>query len=179
MAYFSHEVTRDKLSLLYMLNALDIELTKQQCINIMVGNDWVRYFELVTALSELEEEGFIAAIPRPFGQAYRMTEQAHEALEMFKLRLPQTLRNTFDDYARENRSRLKRETQLLSSFKKLPTGGYMLNLRIIENANILFELNMQAPTYESAQAACDAWQEKSSDIFTYAVNALMSPSSAQ
>lgn len=173
MAYFSHEVTRDKLSLLYILNQLDIGLTRQQCIDLMLANDWANYFNLITALTELEEEGLIAAIPRPYGQAYRITQEARAALEMFQARIPITLRRAYDDYIAQNRERLTRETQLVTSIKKEPSGRYLANLKVVEGDRILFELTLQAPTYELARAACTAWPQQAERLFHTALDALM------
>lgn len=178
MAYFSHEVTRDKLSLLYILNQLDIGLTRQQCIDLMLSNEWANYFNIATALTELEEEGFIAAIPRPYGQAYRITQEAREALSMFQARIPITLRRAYDAYIEENRSRLTRETQLITAVKNDSTGGYQAILKVVEANRILFGITLQAPTYELAKAACEAWPQQSEHLFQTALDALLGKPSA-
>ncbi len=174
MAFFSHEVTRDKLSILYILNLLDIGLTRQQCIDIMLVNGWANYFNVVTALTELEEESLIAAIPRPYGQAYRITQEAREALEMFKARIPITLRNAYEDYIRENRERLTRETQVIATMHRESQGSYMVDLKVVEMDRVLLEISIGAPSKAHAQAACDAWPAAAEGIYANLVGALMS-----
>lgn len=175
MAFFSHAVTRDKLSILYMLRALDIEITRQQWINIMVGNEWINYFDLLSALTELEEDGYVAAIPRPFGHGYRLTERATQALEMFYKELPLSLRKAYDEYAKAHREELRRETQFQAISRPMPSGGFLVTLRVVEGASTLLEVKIQAPTNESANAACAAWESRSGDIYMYVLNTLLRP----
>lgn len=179
MAFFSHAVTRDKLSILYMLRALGIEITRQQWINIMVGNEWINYFDLLSALTELEEDGYLATIPRPFGHGYRLTERATEALDMFYKELPLSLRTAFDQYADTHREELRRETQFQAISRPLSSGGFLVTLRVVEQASTLLEVKIKAPTNESANAACAAWEARSEQIYLYVLNTLLRPEEKQ
>ena len=179
MAFFSHAVTRDKLSILYMLRSLNIEITRQQWVNIMVGNEWINYFDLLSALTELEEDGYVATVPRPFGHGYLLTERATEALEMFYKELPLSLRTAYDEYAESHREALRRETQFQAISRPLPSGGFLVTLRVVEGNSTLLEVKVQAPTNESANAACAAWEARSEDIYLYVLNTLLRPAEAE
>ena len=173
MPYFSREITRDKLCVLFLLRELDIELTRTQLSDIMVTNDWVKYFELQTCLAELEEDGFIAAIPRSFGQGYRLTERADEVLGMFSTQLPGSFRDELSAFAESSREELRRETQFTAESQRIQSGGYYVTLKVMETSAVLLEFNLLMPDRDSAKVICDNWESKAEDIYTYALSQLL------
>ena len=88
MEYFSTGVTRDKLMVLHGLKALGMQPTKEQLSDFFGIYDLLGYFAVQNAAYELEEEGLISAVPRPYGQAYFVTPQGEQTLDMFAVRLP-------------------------------------------------------------------------------------------
>lgn len=85
----------------------------------------IPYFELQSAIYELEEEGFLAAVPRPYGQAYCLTPKGKETLGMFVERLPQSVRDDLTDYADAlPRETAQRNTVFRASEKAGVGGAY-------------------------------------------------------
>ena len=68
MPIFAHGVPKDKLTILFFTRAADLDITREQLYRAMVENDCMSYFDFQTAMAEMEEDGFHAAIPRTFGQ---------------------------------------------------------------------------------------------------------------
>lgn len=118
MAFFSDGFTKSKLMVLYFLNELSVDLTKEQIATFSAAYELIPYFELQSAIYELEEEGFLAAVPRPYGQAYCLTPKGKETLGMFVERLPQSVRDDLTDYADACREKLRRETQFSAASEK-------------------------------------------------------------
>lgn len=166
MAYFLHGGSRNRLSVLYVCNSLGIELTRNQMVDAMVSNDWIGYFDTECTIGELEEDGYIAAVPREFGQVYMLTDRAHEALSMFSHQLIQSFRNEMDEYAKLNRDRLLRANQYHTDIKSLSEGVYLVKLLIVEQERVLLKLEALAPDYASARRACDAWQSKCDSVYS-------------
>ena len=101
MGYFSTGVTRDKLMVLYGLKSLGMQPTKAQLADFFCIYDLLGYFEVQNASYELEEEGLISAVPRPYGQAYFVTPQGEQTLDMFAVELPSSLRDKIAARAKE------------------------------------------------------------------------------
>ena len=123
MAFFSDGFTKSKLMVLYFLKELSVNLTKEQIATFSAAYELIPYFELQSAIYELEEEGFLAAVPRPYGQAYCLTPKGEETLDMFVERLPQSVRDDLTNYADACRDKLRRETQFSASSEKAGMGG--------------------------------------------------------
>ena len=109
--YFYDETNRNKLIVLYFIKSLNIELTRSQIADFSVAHDLIPYFDLQTTVGELEESGLLACVPKAFGQAFMLTPQGRDIIEMFQERIPQSQRDTLDRYADECREQLRLDTQ--------------------------------------------------------------------
>ena len=134
MAYFSHGDARQKLMLLFFLDSIDFELTRSQFYRIFFENGWMDYFDFQARLTELEEDGHVAALPLAFGHGYRVTPQGQQTLAMFQEELPHSLREKLSECARQNRDILRSEAQFYARQTQLPDGGYHATLRLMVQA---------------------------------------------
>lgn len=165
MAYFSTGVTKDKLSMLYFLHALGLELTRDQIVTLGLQCDIMPYFDMQDALTKLEEVGAIAALPRSFGMAYCVTPVGEQALELFGEELPLSLRNTLTMHAEENRQAMKNRTQYAATITDLPNGPCQVLLRAREKDYELLSLSVTLPDRESAEKARDGWCQNAPAVY--------------
>ena len=165
MAYFSHGDARQKLMLLFFLDKIDFELTRSQFYRIFFENGWMDYFDFQARLTELEEDGHVAALPLAFGHGYRVTPQGKQTLAMFSEELPHSLREKLSECARENRDNLRSEAQFYARQTQLPDGGYHATLRLMDKRAHILDISLQLPTAQLAQAACDAWPKQAEGIY--------------
>ena len=128
MPIFTRGVTKDKLIILHYARASDLDITREQLYRAMIDNDCMSYFDFQSTMNELEEDGYIAAIPRAFGQGYRVSARGMETLAMFEKSLPVSLRDSLNAYAQENREALRRETQYTTGMEEMGSGGYRVRL---------------------------------------------------
>ncbi|MDR0840283.1 MAG: DUF4364 family protein [Christensenellaceae bacterium] len=173
MSFFSDGVTRSKLTVLYFLHRLDVELTRDQLSTVGMQYNLAPYFDLQSAVYELEEGGFVAAVPRPFGQGYRITPRGREALDMFLDRLPLSLREELDDNADACREEIRRQTQYSAAIEKLPQGGYRVTFRTLERDADILTLALVFPDAHSANHAAGAWAAHTEEIYRYLLDTLL------
>ena len=178
MPIFAQGETRHKLSILYYLNASDLDLTQEQIYRAMVENDCMSYFDFEIAATELEEDGQLAAIPRPFGQAYRVTVRGEEMLQLFEETLPFSLRTRLCEYADERRDGMRVETQLVSEMDQLKNGGYLVHLKAQEEAMVVLDIALHMPTREMALRVRRNWTDASEGIYQYLLANLLKQSEA-
>ncbi len=174
MAFFSAGFTKSKLMVLYFLNELSVDLTKEQIATFSAAYGLIPYFELQSAIYELEEGGFLAAVPRPYGQAYCLTPKGRETLEMFVERLPQSVRDDLTNYADDCREKLRLETQFSATSEKAGSGGaYRVTMRAMEKNGDLLQVSVLLPDHESAKRACAAWPERAHAIYACVLSELL------
>ncbi|MDL2257986.1 DUF4364 family protein [Eubacteriales bacterium OttesenSCG-928-K08] len=173
MAYFSTGEARNKLMILLFIKEADCELTRNQLFRVFAEQNWMDYFEFQAAITALEEDTYVAAIPCAYGQGYRVTSSGESMLEMFIEELPTSLRESMRKYARDNKELLRAQTQFFARQTELPDGGYLAMLRLMDKNATILELNLQLPTAQIAQAACDAWPDKAQAIYQELINKLL------
>ena len=173
MAFFSEGFTKDKLIVLFLMRALKVELTREQ-FTVLCGEDGLmQFFELQTAISELEEERLVAAVPSAFGQAYHLTQSGKDTIDMFDERLPLSLRERMTELCEQLGEKLRRKAQYASSMEKLPSGAYRVTLRALERGNELLSLSFLLPDAQSAGKACKQWELKAEAIYRFSLERLV------
>ena len=175
MPIFARGVPKDKLTILFFVQSFAADITKEQLWRAMAENDCMTYFDFQNAVYELEEDAFIAAVPRAFGQCFRVTAQGEKLLCMFVESLPFSLRNALSSYANENRDRMRTETQLTSSMQPFDQeeGAYRVTLAAQENDGEVLSISLRVASRDMAQRMRANWTEASADIYSYLLSTLL------
>lgn len=173
MSYFSDSFTKNKLIILYVLRELGAELTREQLTTLSGERELMPYFDLQNAISELEEEGLLAAVPRVFGQAYSLTSRGRETIDMFAERLPLSLREELQEYVALSGDKVLRSAQYSSGMEKLPSGAYQITLKALEGDNEIVSLKLLLPDVEIARSACKQWKNRAGDIYRFVFASLL------
>ena len=173
MPIFAQGVTKDKLTILYYLRASKVDITREQLHRVMVENDTMSFFDFQACMHELEEDAFIAAVPRAFGQAYRVSVHGTDVLDQFVESLPVSLRERLERYAREHREEMLLETQIVSEMEELPSGGYLVRLRALEQDAAVMELSLRVATRDMAQRMRANWEKESESLYATLLTALL------
>ncbi len=175
MPIFARGVPKDKLTILFFLQSIAEDITKEQLWRAMAENDCMAYFDFQKAVYELEEDAFVAAVPRAFGQCFRVTAQGEKLLCMFSESLPFSLRKGLLDYVKENREQMRTETQLTSSMQALDeeAGTYRVTLLAQENNGEIMSVSLRAASRDMAQRMCANWIEASPKVYACLLNELL------
>ena len=173
MPIFAQGVTKNKLTILYYIRASKLDITRDQLYRAMVENEVMSYFDFESCMHELEEDAFIAAVPRVFGQAYRASVHGVDVLDQFVESLPVSLRERLDRYAREHREEMLLQTQIVSEMEELPSGGYLVRLRALEQNATVMELSIRVATRDMAQRMRSNWEEDSATLYAYLLSTLL------
>ena len=177
MTYFSEGFTKDKLTVMYALTRLAVEPTKEQMTTFFGEHGLMGYFELQSAVYELEEGGFLAAVPRPYGQAYCLTPKGRETLEMFQARLPASLRERLGDCADAYRDALRKQTQFSAVVERASAQTRRVTLRAMELNGELMRVDLLLPDDASARYACAVWPDRAQAIYAAILKELTGPQS--
>ena len=166
MPFFSEGVTKIKLTILYFLNKLGFGITKDQITTVGGTYDLAPYFDLQSAVAEMEEDGFLAAVPRPFGQIYALTARGQQAVELFYEQLPTSLRDDLDTYADECRETLRHQCQYTARIEGQPNGSYIVRMIFMERDEQLLAMELLFPDVKSA------WADKAQSAYCYLLSSL-------
>ena len=170
--FFYDETNKNKLIVLYCVKSLDIEMTRDQLADFCVEHDLVPYFDLQTTVGELEESGLLAAVPKAFGQAYMLTTEGNQVLELFQERIPESQRMLLEYCANKSRDKILLDTQYSARAKEACDGGYTVTLKSMESNRNVLAVEILMPDTKTANSAIRRWRECSVDIYKYIMNVL-------
>lgn len=172
MPFFADGFTKDKIIVMYALMKLASEPTKEQLTTFFASFDLMPYFDMQSAVYELEEDGFIAAVPRPYGQAYCLTPHGRETLDMFAERVPQSQRTRIDECADGYREKLRSEMHYSAIMERTVKGAYRVTVRAMEQNGELLRVEILLPDEKSARHAVSVWPEKAEAIYASVLSGL-------
>ena len=164
-----------KLIILYMLDRIDeYMLTNNQLNDFILDKGYTNNpFNIRESLSELIDAGFIARNVIRDTTHYKITNSGEEALSYFESRLPIAIKQDILDYFKEQRINLKNESQIYSDYFFNENQEYTVECVIKERRDIVLDLKLSVPTKSLATSICDSWREKSTDVYSYLINELI------
>ncbi len=173
MPIFVHGDSKDKLTILYYLRVCGLDILREQLYRAMVENDCMSFFAFEGGANELEEDGYIAAVPKNFGQVYRVTVRGEQILDLFSESLPFSLRERLKAYADANREPMRREMQLVSSAEPLDSGGYRVRLKAREASGDVLEIVLSLASRDMMRRVRANWPDASEEIYLFLLEHLL------
>lgn len=163
-----------KLTILYMLNKLDSQISRRQLSNFFVNRKYTDYFHLNSILSDLAESGFIERTEIRNTSYFNITPDGYDSLTFFKSQIPKGMLSNADEFLEENKLVLRAEVGTFADFYKHTNGDFICNLKIMEGKSLLYELNISVPAIDDAERICNNWEANSENIYAYIMKTLLS-----
>ena len=164
--------TKNKLIILYMLDAVDFPLSSSQVSGHVLKKEYMDYFDMNKAFSELEEDDLVISSATHNSTQYKITKYGSQTLHYLDDKIPKYIKDEIAAYFAENEIELKNESYVYANYYK--TGaGYATRCVVKEKGEPVFELMLNVPTKEIAISICDNWREKKNDVFEYLVDMLV------
>lgn len=165
MPNFLEGLPKEKVQLLYILNAAKTELTEQQffqCAYECTGMDW---FSFHNAVGDLEENHDIVYERRAFGGCAYLTVQGENTLQMFEKGLTYSLRESIDQYLKQKSPLFRQERELVAEHEPLPEGGYEVHLKALEGNRVLLGIDVFVSSVEEALELQKTWPQNSVALY--------------
>ena len=162
-----------KLIVLYMLNKVDFPITKAQIYDFILEKEYSNYFALTQATYELTESGLIESSSTHSATYLKLTAKGRDTLTFFQNRISEGIRNDINAFFEENRLEIANRMSVITNYYRTASGDYVADLTAREKSEDLINIRINLPTEDSAQAMCDHWREKSSDIYSFILENLL------
>ncbi len=160
------QLTENKLILLYILQQKDT-VSAIELSDFIVFKGYMDYF----TMQELLEELLYAELILDLNGSYTLTPMGEEVVTTFRYRIPNSIRDEINEYART--STYRRSSMLEADCDMTQTEqGYTLNCLIRDYDHIVFSLNIQAPTEEKAFAVRNHWMQRGLTIYRNLISEL-------
>ena len=165
MSYFSSDLVKGKLLLLYFLEQTKLTWTEDQLFRVCSENDWLDYFSFCTLLGDLHEHHLIDRIQMKKGHCIELNQEGKKTLDAFEVRLPESFRLEMDRYIQKNKKRFLTEAQYKANYKKAEGEAYFVTMQIIELNEPIYTCTIHVHTKAAAQTLCQRWSDQADQIY--------------
>lgn len=162
-----------KLIILYILSRVDFPLANAQLTAFILEKEYTNYFNIQKAISELLDDKYIALKTIRNTSLYLITDSGNETLLFFDNLISPGIKEDIEVYLAKNKYKLKEELSTPADYSHVKKGEFSVRLRVIERDTHLIDLTLTVPSEEEAILMCNKWSEKSSNIYTYLMSALL------
>lgn len=174
MGFFSSDMTRNKLIVLYFIDQVDGMLSEDQIVRGILNENWLDYFSICQALGDLQEGDLLGYIQKSTGTCLILTQEGEEVLRAFMPRLPESFREKIDFHAIQICQYILQETQYLSSYEWAGKDAFLVSLQILEYGEIIYNAKLCIRSRDDAQRMCDQWEERADDVYRSTVSIMTS-----
>lgn len=169
----SDPITLYKLMILYMLEHVNFPLTNAQLTDFFLNHEYTTYFTLQQAINDLLDAGLIRKESVHNTSRYEITKEGSDTLSFFGSNISSAIVEDIDSYLKENKFRLRSEVGILSDFYKSTSQDYVVHCEVREGKSALISLDVSVPDKDQAEIMCAHWKERSQEIYSYVMKALM------
>ena len=162
-----------KLMILYILSRVDFPLSNAQLTAFILEKEYTNYFNIQRAISELLDDEYITVKAIRNSSLYLITETGNETLLFFDNMISSGIKEDIEEYLAQKKYELKEEVSTPADYTQIKKGDFSVRLSVIERDTRIIDLTLSVPTEEEAVLLCNKWSEKSSDIYTYLMSALL------
>lgn len=167
----NYDAVINKLIILCCMEKMEMPLTENSIIEICsVKNNWINYMDCLDLLFQLSEAKLIYKTTCKEGEMrYTLTFEGRDCLSYFYSRIPKQLYEEITAYCKANRLSIKQSQEYYANYTDADDGSYLVTMRIYESliSKPLFEIQIKAPTRQSAEEACKKWRQSAPNIYEY------------
>lgn len=157
--------TTYKLIVLYMLQNSEKDLTNSQISEFILEREYTNYFHLQQAISELVDADFLEMQTVSNASHYHITKEGIKTLSYFENELSSDIKQEVQEYLKVQGCHIQERILTPADYYETPQGGYAVRCQLIEKNSSLLDLNISAPSLDTAKSICRNWAKKSQDIY--------------
>lgn len=156
---------RDKLTILMLINDLEVPLTNERITEIVLDSGLIDYISLQHYITELCELAMLEQIPLEGKQHYLITENGRVALDFFKVRIPGYIQTKVVNIIKDFKKDLPVETRIQADYTKQSEDDYEVSLSITENKAPMMSMKVHVISEKHAKRVCKNWEQQASTFY--------------
>jgi len=182
MVSLEYKDVENKLLLLYLINRMELSMSRAQITEFVMQKEFINYFVLEQALSELLELGLLECTEINAQDAnttrYTLTQQGETCLEYFENHIPRPVRVVINQYVEENRGKVRRDYEVTATyFPDAENDDFRVKCGVYEDMRALLEISVSVDTREQAKAIQNNWRGNASKLYQRIIDVVLNDSS--
>ena len=166
----SEDIAINKLVLLYIIKNSPDEYTNTSLTEFLLEKTYMNYFLIQQYLSELIEKELLE-LTKDEDKFYVILAKGEETLEYFQNKIPESIKSELsDDFNLQLDANIV-DTQIVAEYyPKEKDKQYTVNLKLVENEDILFSLYLDVGSENQAKFISDRWKANPQSIYQNIIN---------
>ncbi|QUI21754.1 DUF4364 family protein [Vallitalea pronyensis] len=169
----NHELSVNKLIILYMIDQLNIPMSYTQISEFILAHEYTNYFSLQQYFSELVETELLATKVIHHSTRYSVTDSGKQTLEYFENRIPESIREEIIDFLKDKKLELRNDFEITVEYYPKKNGEYTVNCVAKEKKDLLMDLKINVVSKEHALRISENWKNNSHEIYSKILNELL------
>lgn len=162
-----------KLTILYMLDSVEFQLSNAIISDFILKEEFTDYFNIQTALSELIDDGLISSSTTYKTTYYSLTDDGKDTLNCFHYEISGQIKSDVKEYLKEHFNEIVETLSVVSDYSKSSDNNYIAECKILERGTFLASIKLSVSTEQMAQSVCTNFKNKSSEIYTCLIKNLL------
>lgn len=173
MAFIPNSEKTRKLLLLYVAEKFTFPLTEDQFIKIVMDNGFMNYVDFKESVNELIAVDHMDLVESAGQTVYKISKDGSYALGQFVDDLPNSTKESFDEYLNDNRHQIKAQTMRDSSYRYLEDDTVEVTCNLRDKDALLMSMKVYLKEKETAKAVCENWEIASPIIYEILMDTLL------
>ena len=149
----------NKLLLLYLIEKMDLPLTRSQITDFVRDGDYMEYYTLQQTLADMVFDGYLEMSQENNNTRYSITDQGLSTLEYFEKHIPGGVRMKINKYVNDNFNSVKRDYEITANyFQDRETNEYIVKCGVYDDDRVLMEINVSVVSREQARLIQKNWK---------------------
>lgn len=165
MSKSASELAESKLIILYLIYKMDLPMSTAQILEFVVLSDYMDYFSLQQYLIEMVEGKLLKKSKENNNTNYTLTENGEQALIYFTKHIPNSVRDTVNNYVAKNKKKVKHEVEVVSNYFYNSEKDYIVKCGVYEDDITLMEINVSVVSKEHARLICNNWKSNVNTLY--------------
>ena len=162
-----------KLIILYMLERAKLPLTNAQISDFILENDYTNYFNIQSAITELEQNRFITIETIRNSSHIHITDEGREVLGYCIQEISEAIKKDVESYLDKNMVDIMEDTLVVADYFQVNENEYTARCIVKDGTSNAVEINLNVATEEEASTICARWKDKSQDVYAYLIQQLL------
>lgn len=169
----------NKLLILYLINAIDIPMTRAQLSEFFAEKEFMEQFVLLHHLEDMVERGFldsVSEIAEDMGStSFTLTEDGAAHLEHLESLLPRPVKQAIDESLGETKGRIRKGFEKTANyFPNMENDEYIVKLGVYDDkhGSMLMEISVPVVTREQAKHIQANWNSNYTLLYQRVLEAL-------
>ena len=155
----------NKLLILYILQKINHPVSYKELLELVISISDMNYFDFQQFLQDLLDDKFILKYIQNDDEIIELTEEGKNALELTIDMLPGIIKLKVDSSFKEEYNKIKDEFSVYARYTPITETNFMVNCKIIENSQTIFNLETFADSREQAKQIVNNWNKNAEKIY--------------